>query len=113
METAWRAVEGSAIAVAMLGHAYALAGRRAEAEKLLHELQGRVDRGQAFDPYALVTIYIGLGQKDQALEWLDKACGYRSSWLTCFAKGDPSLDPLRPDPGFQRILQRMGLAPER
>jgi hypothetical protein len=57
-------------------------------------------------------IYAGLGQRDQAFEWLEKPYKERSSWLA-YLKADPRLDPLRSDPRFQELLLRVGLASNR
>ncbi|MGH2396099.1 MAG: TPR end-of-group domain-containing protein [bacterium] len=52
--------------------------------------------------------YTGLGDKERALEWLEKAFEDRS-WEMIRLKIDPRLDPLRADPRFQDMLRRMGL----
>jgi len=52
----------------------------------------------------------GMGDKDQALAWLEKAYQDHSEWLT-WAKVEPWMDPLRSDPRFQNLLRRMRLAP--
>ena len=55
-------------------------------------------------------IYVGLGDKAQALEWLEKAYedhSFRLAWI----KADPQLDSLRGEPRFQALLRRMNLAP--
>ena len=54
-------------------------------------------------------IYTGLGDKDQAFKWLNKAYDDRSAWLTGL-KLEPMLDSLRSDPRFEDLLLRVGLA---
>jgi hypothetical protein len=53
-------------------------------------------------------IHIGLGDKNQAIEWLERAHEERSSHMVYFIS-DPAWDPLRSDPRFQDLLRRMGL----
>ncbi|MGA8493226.1 MAG: hypothetical protein WB711_22585 [Terriglobales bacterium] len=54
--------------------------------------------------------YIGLGNIDQAVRWLEKAHSEHSSSLTAL-KVDPTYDPLRGDSRFQKLLRQIGLAP--
>jgi len=58
--------------------------------------------------YQIAEIYIGLGHKDQAFQWLEKAYEDRSEWLTWIAI-EPKLDPIRGDPRFAELLRRMNL----
>jgi TolB-like protein/Tfp pilus assembly protein PilF len=96
------------IAIGYHGHACARAGRRAEAEDFLRRL---VKPGQAFyaDPYHISLIQIGLGEFEQALDSLEKAYRERSLFLTCVARFDPRLDPLRGHPRFDSLLHRIGM----
>jgi TolB-like protein/Flp pilus assembly protein TadD len=91
-----------------LGHAYAVSGRRAEALKLLDELKEMSGR-QYVSPLNFAFIYVGLGDKEQAMAQLEKAYQERTTWLM-WIKVDPRLDPLRPDPRFAELLRRMNLA---
>ena len=52
--------------------------------------------------------YIGLGDKNRAMEWLEKSYEDRSSWLV-WIKVDPRFDVLHADPRFRDLLRRMGL----
>jgi tetratricopeptide (TPR) repeat protein len=88
------------------GHAYALMGDKIETQRLLDE--GRNNPLRTLD---VAHIYIGLGQKDQAFEWLNKAYEARSPWLVFGLKVDPRFDGLRSDPRFADLLRRMNLAP--
>ncbi len=92
--------------LAGLGRAYAQAGRRAEAEKIIKELQEQARRDYVH-PSHLALIYIGLGDKDSAFAWLEKA--YAEHSFLYFLKSDPNFDPLRSDPRFQDLLRRMNL----
>ncbi len=90
---------------APLAHTNSMSGRRAEAQKVLEELKA-LSKEKYVSPYAMALIYTGLGEKDLAFEWLEKAYEERSFWLS-FLKVAPSLDPLRSDPRFQDLLRRM------
>ena len=94
---------------AVLGHAYAVAGRRGEAQKVINELKD-LSKRRYFPPYYIALIYVGLGDKNQALEWLEKAFAERSANLTVL-KAEPMFDPIRSDPRFQDLLRRVGLTP--
>lgn len=91
----------------MLGHAYAVAGRASEARKVLDDLH-RLAEERYVLPYGFALIHVGLGEYDEALQWLEKAYEERNSWMP-FIGGEPRLDPLRPDPRFQDLLRRMNL----
>ena len=108
LETALQILGVSPLAMGARGHVHAMTGNQAEAKRLLHELVQSIERGLG-DPYAVALIHAGLGERDQAFEWLNKAADSRASWLTILAKSDPRMDALRPDPQFQNILRRMGL----
>ena len=99
--------EQSLWCVATLGHAYAVSGRQAEAQKILDELLARSKRGY-FPSWTIATIYIGLGDKDRAFEWLGKAIEERGE-NTVWLKVAPVYDPLRSDPRFADLLRRLNL----
>jgi tetratricopeptide (TPR) repeat protein len=95
--------------LADLGYAYAVAGRRREVMKVLDELQAIAKREHVpADRWAL--LYAGLGDREQAFRWLEKAHQERSGELYTL-KVDPRFDSLRSDARFQSILRRMGLEP--
>jgi serine/threonine protein kinase/TolB-like protein/Tfp pilus assembly protein PilF len=91
-----------------LAHAYAATGRRAEAEKILHELQ-RQSKTSYVSPYEIATIYAGLGNKEKAFEFLEQAYQERSSDLPYLLKFDLRIDNLRSDPRCQDLVRRVGL----
>lgn len=86
-------------------------GRLGQKEKAEHELRKLLDlnQRQPVDPMVIVPAYIGMGKNDQAIVWMEKAYAQRSHGLTGL-RADPAYDPLRGDPGFQNLLQRVGLA---
>ncbi|HYM11707.1 MAG TPA: protein kinase [Bryobacterales bacterium] len=99
--------EGNTNELAALGHAYAVAGKTAEAQKILADLQQRSEQTYV-QPMWIAGIYIGMGNKDQAFEWLNKAYGDRSAWLI-YLKADPIFNPLRSDARFADLVRRVGL----
>jgi eukaryotic-like serine/threonine-protein kinase len=98
---------GSALTLGTLGHAYALSGKCEEAQAIIGELKKMAKRNYV-SPYHLAIIYAGLGEKEQALAWLQGACDERSSALV-FLKAQPIFDGLRSDPRFMALLMKMGL----
>jgi TolB-like protein/Tfp pilus assembly protein PilF len=95
--------------LAALGHGLALSGRKAEALKILRELQERATK-EFVPSYTMATIYIGLGLKDEALQYLGKSYT-EGSFYMIHLKVEPILDPLRPDPRFADIMRRVGHLP--
>ena len=91
----------------MMGHMYAVAGQRGEAEKLVAELLEE-RKHKYISPFNIARIYAGLGEKDQAFAWLEKAYDERDSSLTNI-KIDPQFDRLHADAHFADLLRRMGL----
>jgi TolB-like protein/DNA-binding winged helix-turn-helix (wHTH) protein/Tfp pilus assembly protein PilF len=91
-----------------LGWAYAAAGRKAKAQEMLVRALKIAQRRQ-IDPGAVGLIYIGLGQNDDALTWLEKAHQQRGSYTNLYLKVDPMFDPLRSSPRFQELLRKMNL----
>ncbi|MCI0664551.1 MAG: protein kinase [Acidobacteria bacterium] len=98
---------GSTLLRAELGYAYAVAGKRNEAQAALEELQ-QMSGTRHISPYHLAMIHIGLGQKDRALELLNKAFDERSERLV-WLRIDPRFDKMRSDPRFIDLQQRIGL----
>ena len=98
--------EGDSDFVASLAHAYAVTGKRAEAEKILRQFL-RQSETTFVSPYMIATVYAGLGNKDKAFEYLEKAYQIRSTDLPYFLRADLRLDTLRSDPRFHDLLRRM------
>ena len=91
-----------------LGYAYAVAGRKAEAQKVLDRLN-ELSKQKYVPAVVRARIYAGLGEKDKAFEWLEK--GYEDRSIGTHIKVDPIFDPLRSDPRFADLLRRMNLQP--
>src|SRR6266446_1823366 len=94
-------------ATASLAHAFAAIGRRAEAKKILHDFE-RKSKSSYVSPYMIATIYAGLGKKDKAFEFLERAYQERSLDISWHIKADLRIDNLRSDPRFQDLARRVG-----
>jgi len=99
------ASENGVLFNAALGHAYAVAGRQAEAQQVLDRLLERA-KTEYVSPYEIAVVYAGLGDRDRAFEWLEKAYQDRASFLPHF-RMDPRIWSLRSDARFQSLLRRM------
>ena len=96
---------GSTAFEANLAYAYAVSGMRLEATRILNDLKDRAQNGFSNAP-EIALIYVGLDDKNEALDWLEKAYAERfSPWVLM----RPAFDPLLPDPRFQDLLHRIGL----
>jgi adenylate cyclase len=88
-----------------LGYAYAISGERAKAEEALRELEELAKR-QYVSPTAFATIYLGLGQKEKCLDWLEKS--YEQQDSACwYLKIDQIYDSVRNEPRFQALVQKV------
>ena len=87
--------------------AYAHAGRRTDALRLLAELKTRNQKGYV-PAAAFITAYLGLGDYDEAFVWFERAYQEQSNILQ-FLKVHPFFDPVRNDPRFVDLLHRVGL----
>lgn len=92
-----------------LGHAYGLAGMKKAARNILSQLLIATSPVSQVSPFDIAWIYLGLGEKDATLAWMDKAFAERCSPLV-YQNIEPALDPLRPEPQFQNLLRRMRLS---
>jgi TolB-like protein/DNA-binding winged helix-turn-helix (wHTH) protein/Flp pilus assembly protein TadD len=90
-----------------LGQAFAMCGRKIEAQQILQALITK-SKDHYVGSLNIARIYAGLGDRDRAFEWLDKAYRkYESEWPLALA--DPMWDTLRSDPRFAALLKRIGL----
>jgi serine/threonine protein kinase/tetratricopeptide (TPR) repeat protein len=99
--------EGDTNELAALGHALAISHQEGEARKILQQLTERSQQTYV-QPTWVGVIHIGLGEKDQAFDWLQKAYEDRSAWLV-YLRVDPFFDPVRSDPRFIDLTRRVGL----
>jgi len=94
-------------AIANLGYAYALAGRRNDAQEVIAHLM-ELSKHDYVHPVLVAAVYAGLGEKQDAFEWLEK--GYRvHSRDLLELRYDPHFATLRSDPRFADLVRRMGL----
>jgi serine/threonine protein kinase/Tfp pilus assembly protein PilF len=98
---------GGAAGLALLGYAHARLGNRNEALRRLEELKALAKL--SFVPaFFFALVHAGLEDKDQAFGWLEKACQERFNRLA-YLKVEALWDPLRSDPRFTELLQRVGI----
>lgn len=90
-----------------LGHAYASSGEEDKAREILKALIEQSEK-RFVSPLCIATIYAGLGELDEAFEWMEKAYEVRSFDIT-YLNVWPMVDNLRSDPRFDEILERIGL----
>lgn len=88
-----------------LGHAYAVSNRQAEAQKILSEMD-EMAKTSYVSPYDRAIIYAGLGDKDKALEQLNRAYDDRAGWII-YLNVEPIFDPIRSDPRFAELAGRL------
>src|SRR3984893_18187000 len=93
--------------MASLGHAYAIAGQKEKAQKILGQLDAQ-SKKKNISGYQFAVIYAGLGELNKALAELEKAFKERSTLLG-YIKMDPRFDPIRSDARFIDLQRRIGL----
>ncbi len=93
--------------LALLGHALATSGKRDEALKILDQLK-QISRQRYVNAYNFALVYAGLGERDQAFQWLEKSYQDREPRITRL-KVDPLLGDLHSDPRFADLVRRVGL----
>jgi serine/threonine protein kinase/tetratricopeptide (TPR) repeat protein len=88
-----------------LGWAYGVAGRDEEAYGIIETLKTRANK-ENIRPYVFAKIYSGLGERDLAFEWLDKAYDEHDIWLFA-VYSDETMNNIRSDPRFDKLLRKM------
>jgi serine/threonine-protein kinase len=97
----------STLKTASIAHVFARLGNRPAAEKILEEMKASAKTKYA-SPYDIAVIHAGLGDQDQAFEWLNKAYAEHSAFMV-YLSSDPRLQSLRSQTAFQDLIRRMGL----
>jgi tetratricopeptide (TPR) repeat protein len=92
-----------------LGNAYALAGQVEKARSILSQLNAMPRENVS--PYYLAIVFVGLGEREKALAALEAATSQGRSGLFVGLKAEPTFDPLRNEPRFQKVLMSIGLKP--
>ncbi|MFO1352065.1 MAG: winged helix-turn-helix domain-containing protein [Gammaproteobacteria bacterium] len=96
-------------ALASLGWAYGVAGQKDAALEILEVLTRRA-KTQKVESAEIARVYLGLGDKQQALDWFEKNYEeHAGGWVLVFAKSFPFFDPLRSEPRFIELLKKLGL----
>ena len=91
-----------------LAYAYALSGNKKAALQIIEELKQRSHKSY-ISPVLFAVVYIGLNEKEQAFEWLEKGFAERDSFLTSL-KVEPIFDPLRSDSRYSELIRRIGFS---
>jgi serine/threonine-protein kinase len=110
LETAIASGGATSIYVAALGHVYGRSGNRQGALHILRDLRSRAS-SHYISPLDIATVYLGLGDTEAAFDWLERARETGASALVYLAV-DPRYDPLRRDPRFVALLERIGFPPQ-
>jgi eukaryotic-like serine/threonine-protein kinase len=100
-------LEGTTEVWSSLGHAYAASGKKEKAQKVIEHLR-EMSVHEYVPPYNIAVVYAGLGEKDEAFVWLNRAYQERSYLLT-YLTVDERLDKLHSDPRFDELVRRVGL----
>jgi TolB-like protein/DNA-binding winged helix-turn-helix (wHTH) protein len=95
--------------LAVVAGIYGLEGRKREAQALIDELR-ETARHRYVSGFFFAEAYVGLGEKDQAITWLERAYEEHDQWMV-FVNSAPVLDRLRTEPRFQALLRRMNFPP--
>lgn len=98
------AMEAPAFVTAWLGYAYGATGDRPRAMEAIEDLKKRSVNGH-IPPFNLAIVYLGLGDRERALDYLEQAYAANSQWL-CWLKMDRIFAPLRAEPRFKELLKK-------
>ncbi len=102
--------DGDPYSVVLLAHAWSAAGKKAEAQKILRDLERKFGATASASPYRMALIYAGLGETDKAFASLNEAVRKRSFELSDGDfRADPAIDNLRSDPRFLVLVSQVGL----
>ncbi|PYK13724.1 MAG: hypothetical protein DME64_12960 [Verrucomicrobia bacterium] len=106
-----RALNDDPSVLGVLARAYGLSGNKMEAEKILDQLE-KLSQERYVSAYSFALIYLGLGDKEEALRWLEQSYQDRAGSDIGFIRVDPLLDPLRGDPRFEALAEKIVPAAE-
>jgi TolB-like protein/class 3 adenylate cyclase/Tfp pilus assembly protein PilF len=106
-QTIRTSVGNAPVGLGKLGRAYAISGQLAEADKVLKELTGFLQRGHKVQ-FDIALVYHGLGNREKALDWLEKAFAVETNWIPEM-KVDPLWQDLRSEPRIRALFRKTGL----
>jgi TolB-like protein/Flp pilus assembly protein TadD len=106
-----RTLNDDPLVLALLAHAYGLSGNKAEAEKILDQLKA-LSKARYVSAYSFSLAYLGLGNKDEALRWLEQSYQDRAGADVGWIRVDHLLDPLHADPRFEALAEKIVPAAE-
>jgi tetratricopeptide (TPR) repeat protein len=101
-----RALSDDSQILALLAHAYALSGKRTEAMKIMEQLK-EISQQQYVSAYSFATVFIGLGDKEEAFRCLEKSYQEHAGGQLARIKVDPFFDPLRGDTRFEALADKV------
>ena len=101
-----RALNDDPSVLGVLARSYGLSGNKMEAEKILDHLK-KLSKERYVSAYSFALVYLGLGDKEEALRWLEQSYQDRAGSDIGFIRVDPLLDPLRGDPRFEALAEKI------
>jgi TolB-like protein/class 3 adenylate cyclase/Flp pilus assembly protein TadD len=101
-----RALNDDPAVLGLLAHVYGLSGNKTEALKILDQLK-ELSNQRYVSAYSFALVYLGLGDKEEALRWLEKSYQDRAGSDIGYIRVDPLLDPLRGDPRFEALAEKI------
>src|SRR2546423_9742516 len=106
-----RALNDDPSVLGLLAHIYAASGSKTEALKILEQLK-ELSKQRYVAAYSFALVYLGLGDKEEALRWLEQSYQDRAGSDVGWIRVDPLLDPLRSDPRFEALAEKIVPAAE-
>ncbi len=101
-----RALNDDPAVLGLLARAYGLSGNKVEVEKILGQLK-ELSKQRYVAAYSFALVYLGLGDKEEALRWLEQSYQDRAGSDIGYIRVDPLLDPLRGDPRFEALAEKI------
>jgi TolB-like protein/Flp pilus assembly protein TadD len=101
-----RALNDDPAVLGVLARAHGLSGNKTEAEKILDQLK-ELSKLRYVAAYSFALVYLGLGNKEEALRWLEQSYQDRAGSDIGYIRVDPLLDPLRGDPRFEALAEKI------